>query len=153
MLRTFSKLAATCLIGATSTYAAHAQDTLADCGASVGQSMFLSPLDTGWVPDQISKGRIRITADGRGNPNVIHTDATGLSLDAAADGGRIMFTRLDTERGEFGVLVVYASTGVVESYNVSTAPGGTRRLLWTSNKPRVDGSGLIKVGAYAAPCS
>jgi hypothetical protein len=142
-------------LAAISLFAGHgaqAQDVLAECGASSGHAYFLTPQD-GWIDDRISGGTLRFTVDGAGNPNIIFVDAAGQAIDAAADGGRLLFSRLDSDRGEFGVVVIYASTGVVETYNVYQLPGGGRRLLWTSNKPRIGSIGLTKVGAYVAECS
>jgi hypothetical protein len=136
----------------TSGTGAQAQDVLAECGASTGRAYYLTPQDQGWVDDGITGGSLRFTADGSGNPNIIFTDATGLTIDAAADGAQLLFSRLDSDRAEFGVVAIYASTGVVETYNVYQLPGGHRRLLWTSNKPRTGPIGITKVAAYSAVC-
>lgn len=131
---------------------AEAQEVLAECGASSGHAYFLTPQDEGWVDDRISGGTLRFTVDGAGNPNIIFIDATGQAIDAAADGGRLLFSRLEGSRGEFGIVLIYASTGVVETYNVYQLPDGRRRVLWTANKPRIGAIELTKVGAYMADC-
>lgn len=132
-------------------HGAQAQTVLAECGESSGHSYFLTP-EEGWVDDRITGGSMRFTVDGAGNPNIIFVDASGHAIDAAADGGRLLFSRLDRERGEFGVVLIYVPSGVVETYNVHQLPGGGRRVLWTSNKPRIGSIGLTKVGAYVADC-
>lgn len=131
---------------------AQAQQVLAECGASEGHAYYLTPRDQGWVDDPTTGGRVRFTMDGAGNPNIIFVDAGGRPIDAAADGGRLIFSRLDQAQREFGVVLIYPSTGVVETYNVYNVGNGRRRLLWTSNKPRIGSIGLTKVGAYTAEC-
>jgi hypothetical protein len=132
--------------------AAQDRSIIAECGASSGHAFFAAPSTQGWADDRISGGRLRFTLDDAGNPNIIFIDARGGTVDAAADGGTLILTRIDAEEGEFGMLLVYRATGVVETYNVLNMPGGGKRVLWTSNKPRIGQVGLSKVGAYTADC-
>jgi len=143
---------ATALAGLLASSPAEAQEVIAECGASTGRALYLTPREIDWAEDRISSGRYKFTVDGAGNPNIIFTDATGTAVDAAADGGRLIFSRLAPDRNEFGVVLIYPSTGVVETYNVLTTSDGRRRLLWSSNKPRIGAVELSKVGAYTADC-
>jgi hypothetical protein len=122
--------------------------SLAECGASFGQAHY--DVEGTWGPDQISKGSYSFVADGKGNPNVLFRDATGVVVDAAADGGKVSFSFIHPNLGEFGMVVIYEGSGVVETYNVITAPSGERKLYWTSNKSRA--APLAKVAAFVAAC-
>ena len=121
---------------------------LAQCGASAGQAYYDS--EGVWGPDQISKGSYSFIADDKGNPNVLFRDASGRVIDAAADGGRVTFSFIHPDRAEFGMFVVYAEAGVVESYNVITSAAGGRKLYWTSNRSRA--APIAKVAAFVANC-
>lgn len=121
---------------------------LAECGASVGVSYFAN--EQKWEKDGISKGAWTFVTDGKANPNVLYKDTTGSVTDSAADGGRVSFTFIHPERGEFGVSVVYDQAGVVETYNIVRSASGGRIALWTSNKSNA--ATFPRVSAFVASC-
>jgi hypothetical protein len=104
-----------------------------------------------WSDDRISTGAYTFVADGKGNPNVIFKDSSGLTIDSAADGGSLFFSFIHAEMGEFGIVAVYETAGVVETFNVVTTPAGKRKLLWTSNRSGKS-MRLTKVASYTADC-
>lgn len=120
---------------------------LAVCGASIGKARYLA--EPNWVDDRISTGSFSIIADGKGNPNLLFKDATGATTDAAADGATIVFTFTTKDMSKFGIVVVYETTGIVETYNfIGASEGGT--LMWTTNKAGL--VGVAKVAAFTSRC-
>lgn len=125
-----------------------AMTVLAKCGGSTGVSYFAN--EQKWEQDGISRGEWTFIADGKSNPNVIYKDTTGSFTDSAADGGRVSFTFIHPERGEFGLSVVYEQAGVVETYNIIRTPSGGRIALWTANKS--NSANFPRVSAFVATC-
>lgn len=120
---------------------------LAECGSSNGSAYYNS--EGKWSEDGISQGGFVFTFDDSG-PNVLFRDAGGKFVDAKSDGGTITPTHATPERGEFGMVVSYPTTGVVETFNIVRMDDGKRQLLWTINRPGKQK--FSKVAAYVATC-
>ena len=122
---------------------------LARCGTSSGQAFYE---DAGtWTPDKIGKGGFEFVVDDKGSPNVHFVDTTGGLVDAAADGAKVTFSFIHHELGEFGIVVIYEATGVVETYNVIKTSTKSKVLYWTANRSMA--SQFSKVSAMVAQCS
>lgn len=123
-------------------------ETLATCYAPKGKAYYS---DEGrWSDDGINAGEFLFTVDGKGNPNLLFKDVTGKTIDAAADGGTVAFSFVNTAQRSFGIVVLYSGAGVVETYNVVTGEGGTRSVYWTANRAGLFGPG--KISAMVGRC-
>jgi hypothetical protein len=134
------------------TKAAPGAEVLAICGGSKGRAYFLDTVERGWVNDQIGQGRIILLRLPGGKLDILYRDASGRYSRPSEEGGDVQMTYAREASKEFGAVVVYPRTGVVESFNfLKDVPEG-RVVLWTSNKAE-SAMGLRKAAVFIAKCA
>jgi hypothetical protein len=124
---------------------------LAVCGSSAGKGLYLDK-EQEWENADISDGRIVIVQLPDGKLDMIFRDASKTFYSALKDGGTINFTYNDKKSSQFGIVVEYPATGVIETHNFMLAPNGDRVDLWTTNKNISSIATIQMVSAYRAKC-
>ena len=125
---------------------------LATCGPSEGRAYYLSPKHEGWADDPISIGRTIFTSSGEGDPNILFQDARGGFVNAREDGAVLVFSFLDAEKLEFGIIETYPKTGVTQTYVLSADKNGDKYMLWTTAKAHVSVADITKVSVHVSRC-
>ena len=127
---------------------------IAVCGASSGYAYYprigltAGSNEVGkWTDDQISNGRITLTAHDDGSFDLLAADAKGGVYSAVNDGAEVF--QFSRSIDSLIIIVAYPVTGVIETYNFLKSVTGPE-VMWTSNKGRTP---VLKAGTYRAECS
>jgi hypothetical protein len=104
------------------------------CGQADGLGLFTADWPKGFSPDGMKDGRLVFLVRNDGKPDLYFRDATGAYLSAIDDGGEVRQITEPNRKIESWV-IWYASTGITETHNITTAPGSNLVDIWTSNKP------------------
>jgi hypothetical protein len=139
----FTFLIASC----TPTYAA-TNTVLAACGASEGVAFYKA--DGRWSDDRLSAGAFTFVVNDKNEPNLLFKDSSGAITDARADGADVTFSFVDPAKREFGVVVNYSESELIETYSLIHGTDKALYLQWTVNRV---GGVMPKVAAYTATCS
>ena len=130
---------------------------IAACGAQRGQAYYpaagMVPKNkAGWTADQFSGGYTTLTQDAKGEYDVVFHDATGSTLSARSETGRVMEVRRSAN--EVAVAVVYASGArAIEIYSFIRETDGKAKMLQLSSRGLSAELAVPKAGVYVADCS
>ena len=122
-------------------------EMLFTCGASEGKSYILPGqiVPEGWHDDGISGGSFSFLTLEDGSLDMVFSDATGLTISARGDGGKVSLISAINNTAQF--VVYYPSTGVVGTYTIFADLGV---VAWTEVKAATP---IRKMSAFIAPCS
>lgn len=104
------------------------------CGAASGVGVFTRDWKEGFTADGMDGGRLVFLVRDDGRPDVFFRDAIGQTLSAVDDGADVRRISDAAQQIESWI-VVYPSTGIAETHNITTAPDDGLVNVWTSNKP------------------
>ena len=113
---------------------------IATRGASKGKAYYLEPTKDGWVDDGIGGGTLSFVRYPNGNYDLLFKDRIGTRL-ATQDGAAVAKVFSD-ENQTATFVVVYPSTNVVETYQLSLDDRGQGILIWSNIEYR---SGLAAI--------
>jgi hypothetical protein len=112
---------------------AHAQQVIATCGESNGKSYYLEPTKDGWLDDGIKGGLTSFIRFPDGKLDILFKDFVGTRF-ASQDGAAVIKV---FDSSEFiTVVVIYAATNVVETYQLKLDRDGRGTLIWSNIKYR-----------------
>ena len=105
-------------------FAASAEGFTISCGASKGYSYFfegglVGKDKEGFIDDGISNGKISLTVDEEGNPDVLTLDSTGSLKSATSQGGKV-FMPSTSDNGANWVIQYGDGTLEVYSYSITS---------------------------------
>lgn len=104
------------------------------CGQSDGLGVFTLDWKSGFTTDGMKDGRLIFLVRDDGREDLFFRDASGRYLSALEDGGEVRRISHPEQQTEIWI-VTYPSTGIVETHNITSAPGSGLVNLWTSSKP------------------
>jgi hypothetical protein len=104
------------------------------CGQSSGLGLSSSKWAQGFQSDGVKDGRLVFISRSDAKVDVVFRDASGNYVSALDDGGDVRRIQIANTNAESWVLV-YPSTGVAETHNITRLGDGQLVDLWTSNKP------------------
>ena len=128
---------------------ANAQQVVAQCGASKGQTVFLNSSKLVWENDGITNGSLTFIKLKNGKFDIITKDAMK-SFSYTDDGASIVTLE---EGDNKKTLVVMHSNTVIEVFQLTLEKNGSGVLIWTATKNGAPNSLVTKGSLFTAICS
>jgi len=126
-----------------------AQQVIAQCGASRGQTVFLNSSKLVWENDGITNGSLTFIKLPNGKYDIVTKDAMK-SFSYTDDGAAIVtFEAGDNKK----TLVVMHSNTVIEVFQLTLNENGSGFLIWTATKNGAPNSLVTKGTLFTAICS
>lgn len=128
---------------------ASAQQVIAQCGASKGQTVSLESSKLVWENDGITNGSLTFIKLANGKFDIITKDVRR-SFSYTDDGASIVTLE---EGDNKKTLVVMHSKTVIEVYQLTLEKNGSGTLIWTQTKNGAPISLVTKGSLFTATCS
>ena len=139
----------TLMLAALPLSGASAQQVIAQCGASKGQTVILTSSKLIWEDDGITNGSFTFVKLKNGKFDIITKDAMK-SFSYTDDGASIVALE---EGNNKKTLVVMHSNTVLEVFQLTLEKNGSGTLIWTATKNGAPNSLVTKGSLFTAKCS